>query len=579
MSQNYIERAKEWLSPLFDLETREEVEKLLKENSPQLEEAFYKNLQFGTGGLRGIMGVGTNRVNIYTISMATQGFANHLKEKYRDEECQLSVVIAYDSRINSELFAEQVAKIFSGNGFRAYLFKELKPTPLLSYAIRELEAVGGVMVTASHNPKEYNGYKVYGCDGAQVVAPEDREIIEQVIKVEDPSKVVIDKGGEGVVLLDESVEEHYLDSILSLTLNSEVKAKGSPLKILYTPLHGVGVTIVPKALGRAGFRNLSTVKEQESVDGTFDTVISPNPEEREALKLALQQGEEMGVDLILATDPDADRVGVAARDRDGVMRLLNGNEMATLLTYYILEQLHQRGELKEGPEGDYIVKTVVTTDLLTEIANHYQVETFNLLTGFKYIAELVKLFEGKRRFIAGGEESYGFNVGEYVRDKDGVVTSCMVAEVAEWCRERGETLWDLLEEIHLKFALYREELLSVTKEGLEGAKEIENYMKQLRNQPPQSIDGSRVMLIHDYHRGESVDLISDLRYSITLPKSNLLQFITADSTIVSVRPSGTEPKLKFYFGVKSKVDSKEHYSQVENQLKAKLKRVAQQFSW
>lgn len=577
MSLQYLERAKSWLSDSFDNETIEAVGKLISENSKELEESFYKNLEFGTGGLRGVMGVGTNRVNKYTIGMATQGFANYLRESF-DGVDVLSVAIAFDNRNNSSYFASIAADVFSANGIKVYLFESLRPTPELSFAIRHLKCSGGVMLTASHNPKEYNGYKVYWEDGAQVTSPHDKNIIDHVNKISDPSVVKFKRVESNVEVVGKDIDKAYLEAILSLTLNKEVKRSGSDLKIVYTPLHGTGVEIVPEALRQAGFSKVFNVPEQDISDGNFPTVDSPNPEEPGALKMALEKAEEVGADLVMATDPDSDRLGIAIRDNQGKLLLLNGNQMASILTYYLLENISSANQLKKGKGGDYMVKTIVTTDLMKSICDFYDIEIFNVLTGFKYIAEVVRSMEGKRRFIGGGEESYGFNVGEFVRDKDAVVTCCLVAEAAVWSRERGMKLYDLLIEIYNKFGFYLEHLISMTKRGIDGKEQIDTIMKNLRNSPPESIDGSQVVLVHDYLKRETIDIVSDLRYKIGLPQSNVLQFVTSDNTIVSVRPSGTEPKIKFYIGVKGDLDSMDEFARVKEQLMSKIKRIERGFT-
>ena len=577
MSISYMERANSWLSGGYDLETRDEVSRLISKNGKELEEAFYKNLEFGTGGLRGIMGVGTNRVNRYTVGMATQGFANYLKASFPGKE-GISVVIAYDNRNKSRYFAEITAGVFSANGFIVYLFEDLRPTPELSFAIRHYHCCGGVMITASHNPKEYNGYKVYWEDGAQVTAPHDKNIIAHVNRIEDPSMVSFDGDPAKIKMIGRETDEEYLKAILSLTLNDNLKSTSSDLKIVYTPLHGTGVRVVPEALRRAGFKLIFNVPEQDVNDGDFPAVASPNPEEKVALQMAIKKANEVGADLVMATDPDADRLGIAVRNDLGEIILLNGNQMASLLTFYLLEKQHTAGILKGGKNGDYMVKTIVTTDLIKAICDHYGVELFNVLTGFKFIAEVVRRLEGKRRFIGGGEESYGFNAGEFVRDKDAVLTCCLVAEAAEWSKQQGKTLYELLVDIYVKFGLYKEHLVSLTKKGKDGLEQIESIMRKFRETPPESIDGNRVVMIHDYLLQESVDTISDLRYQINLPKSNVLQYITADNTIVSVRPSGTEPKIKFYFGVKAGLDSKEKFDSTDSLLMEKILRIADQFT-
>ncbi|MDP3452038.1 MAG: phospho-sugar mutase, partial [Bacteroidales bacterium] len=479
MSVSYLQRAESWLSDGFDQQTRDMVQSLINDNSKELEDSFYKNLEFGTGGLRGIMGVGTNRINKYTIGMATQGLANYLSLSFpgRDE---MSVAIAYDNRNNSSYFARITAEVFASNGFKVFLFEDLRPTPELSFSIRHFGCVAGVMITASHNPKEYNGYKAYWEDGAQVTAPHDENIIKEVNKVDNPNKVKF-LGGENLIkIIGREVDDAYLDKILTLTLSRELVERDSSVKIVYTPLHGTGVKLVPEALRRAGFKNIINVPEQDIIDGNFPTVDSPNPEESGALKMAIDMAEERGADIVMATDPDADRLGIAVRDRSGKMIILNGNQMASILTYYMLERMREKGLLSEGLNpAYYMVKTIVTTDLLKSISESYGVEMLNVLTGFKYIAEVVRELEGERYFIGGGEESYGFNAGEFVRDKDAVISCCLVAEAAVWAKEKGMTLFELLIDIYVKYGLYKEHLVSVTKKGKDGVEQIEKIMKNL----------------------------------------------------------------------------------------------------
>lgn len=578
MSLNYIERAETWLSNSFDKETVATVKEMISKGSNELEDAFYKNLEFGTGGLRGVMGIGTNRINKYTVGMATQGFANYLLASFPEKE-NPAVAIAFDNRTNSSYFAEITAEVFTANGFKVYLFEQLRPTPELSFAIRHYKCVGGVMLTASHNPKEYNGYKVYWDDGAQVTAPHDSNIIKEVLKVENPSMVKFQGDKSKIEIIGKETDEAYLNAILSLTLSSELITKENDLKIVYTPLHGTGVKMVPEALKRIGFKNIINVPEQDINDGNFPTVKYPNPEDPEALKMAIERANQTGAHIVMATDPDADRLGIAVRDLKGEMILLNGNQMAALLTYYILERRKEKGLLTEfeGKEG-YMVKTIVTTDLMKSICDSYKVDLFNVLTGFKFIAQVVREQEDKRFFIAGGEESYGFNVGEFVRDKDAVISSCFVAEAAIWAKSKGLTLYELLLQIYQEFGFYKEHLISITKKGKDGVEKIDKMMQRFRESPPQKLDGSQVVLIHDYLKSQTVDNISDLRYKITLPKSNVIQFVCSDNTVVSVRPSGTEPKIKFYFGVKTEINSVQEYEAANKELSKKLERLAEQIS-
>lgn len=536
MERDFRTVAESWLSGNFDVQTKCRVRELMAGSPAELEDAFYRNLEFGTGGLRGIMGVGTNRMNKYTVGMATQGLANYIIKHCGREG--IRVCISYDSRNNSKEFAKITADVLCANGFDVFIFENLRPTPELSYAIRLKKAQAGVMVTASHNPKEYNGYKVFWSDGGQITSPVDKEIVAEVNAITDPSQVRFEPGENAgsISLMGEDVDRQYLKDILSLTLSPESVARHNDLKIVYTPLHGTGVRLVPRALDTLGFKNVYHVPEQDVSDGNFPTLQSPNPEEPSALKMAIEVADAKGADLVMATDPDADRVGIAVRDNQGRMVLLNGNQTASILTHYILTRWKELGRL-DGHQ--YIVKTIVTSELLRAIASKFGVEVFNVLTGFKYIAEVVKANEGHKTFVCGGEESYGFNVGEFVRDKDAVIACSMIAEAAAWAADSGRTLYQLLMDIYKEYGFYRESLLSVTKKGKSGLEEIAAMMVALRSNPPASIGGSLVVRVIDYNEPQKTGL----------PKSNVLQFITEDRTVVSVRPSGTEPKIKFYAGV------------------------------
>ena len=567
---DYLQRAAAWLSDSFDEETKKAVTQLMESDPKELEESFYKNLEFGTGGLRGIMGVGTNRMNRYTVGMATQGLANYLKTCFGHLP-QIKVAISYDCRNRSDAFARITAQVFAANGFKVYLFDALRPTPELSFAVRHLGCQSGVMITASHNPKEYNGYKAYWDDGAQVLEPHDQNIIREVEKITDPTMVRFTGGDANIEMIGKEMDEIYLSSILSLiNLSPQAVLHQNHLKIVYTPLHGTGVHLVPEALKRIGFTSIVHIPEQDVNDGNFPTLTSPNPEEPAALQMALTRANEVQADLVMATDPDADRLGIAVRDRDGELILLNGNQMASILTYYLLRRWKEMGKL-EGKE--YIVKTIVTTDLLKQMADSYGVPCYEVLTGFKYIAQVQRNLEGKMVFIGGGEESYGYNVGSFVRDKDAVISCALVAEVAAWAAEQGKSLYDLLLDIYMEFGLFQEHLVSLTKKGKDGLALIDDMMKRFRSAPPQTLGGSPVVLIHDYLSSETIDLISDLRYQIQLPKSNVLQFVTQDNTIVSVRPSGTEPKIKFYFGLRAELHNKDDFAWARAQLEAKFKQL------
>lgn len=538
MAETYKETAQRWLDGNFDPETKAEIIRLRDNDPVGFEDAFYRNLEFGTGGLRGIMGVGTNRMNRYTVGMATQGLANYIRT-HCDMSGDVRVCISYDSRNNSREFAKITADVLAANGIHVFIFDNIRPTPELSYAIRLKGATAGVMVTASHNPKEYNGYKVFWSDGGQITSPVDKDIVAEVAAITDPSMVKFKAGENDVQGSIESmgadVDELYLRDICSLALSPEAVAKHSDLKIVYTPLHGTGVRIARAALEKVGFKNVYHVPEQDINDGNFPTVVSPNPEEPAALTLALAVADKVGADLVLATDPDADRMGIAVRDNEGKMVLMNGNQTASMLTSYILTRWKELGKL-DGKQ--YIVKTIVTSELLRAIADSYGLKTYNVLTGFKYIAEVIKRNEGKTTFVCGGEESYGFNVGEFVRDKDAPVACIMIAECAAWCAEQGMTLYQYLQSIYEKYGYYRESLLSLVRKGKAGVEEIAAIMANYRQNPPADLAGSPVVKVVDYNKPEETGL----------PKSNVLQFFSADGDVVSIRPSGTEPKIKFYFG-------------------------------
>ena len=530
-------KAQSWLDGDFDQETKIKVMQLRGGDPAALEDAFYKNLEFGTGGLRGLMGVGTNRMNKYTVGMATQGLANYILSHCSDPDPK--VCISYDSRNHSKEFARITADVLSANGIHVYIFDNIRPTPEMSYSVRLKGAVAGVMITASHNPKEYNGYKVSWSDGGQVTSPVDKEIVAEVAKVSDPSMVKFKAGlrcGE-VEAMGADVDECYLRDLQSLSLSGELCRKHSDLKIVYTPLHGCGVRLIPELLKRVGFKNIIHVPDQDVSDGDFPTVVSPNPEEPAALKMALDKAEETGADLVMGSDPDADRLGIAVRDNDGRMVLLNGNQTASILTYYILSRRRDLGTLGEGK---YVVKTIVTTELISDICKSFGVPVYNVLTGFKYIAEVVKRHEADGEFVCGGEESYGFNVGQFVRDKDAQVAAMMVAESAAWAAEQGLTLYQLLQKIYSEYGYRKEGLVSVVRKGISGAAEIQKMMADLRNNPPKEMCGSPVCKVIDYLEPEKTGQ----------PSSNVLQFFDEAGDVVSVRPSGTEPKIKFYFGAK-----------------------------
>lgn len=561
-------KAQKWLGSEFDAETRASVKHMLENDEKELIESFYKDLEFGTGGLRGIMGAGTNRMNIYTVGLATQGLCNYIKKEFSHVK-ELKVAVAHDCRNNSRLFAETTAEIFSANGFKAYLFESLRPTPELSFAIRHLGCQTGVVITASHNPKEYNGFKAYWDDGGQIIEPHDTNIIKEVEKIRSLSEVKF-KGGKKPIILGPEIDEIYTDKIKALSVNPEIIARQSHLKIVYTPIHGTGVKLVPMVLKKMGFKNIFHVPEQDINDGNFPTVKSPNPEESAAMAMALAKAAEVDADLVMATDPDADRVGIAVKDPTGKISLLNGNQTATLLIYYLVSQWAAKGKLK-GQE--YICKTIVTADLLNVIADDFKVQHFDVLTGFKYIADILKKHEGKMKFIGGGEESYGYLAGEFVRDKDAVMSCALIAETTAWAKDQGKSLFDILVEIYLKYGFYKESLVNVVRKGKEGAEEIQQMMGGYRSNPPKSINGSKVAILHDYEERVSFDLLKGTRTAISLPKSNVLQFLLEDGTKISVRPSGTEPKIKFYFSVNAKLDKKENYAKVEKLLEQRIEGI------
>lgn len=563
------ERINKWLQGNYDAETRQEIQQLLDTKAyTDLTDSFYRDLEFGTGGLRGIMGPGSNRINKYTIGAATQGLANYLKKTYPGE--QIKVAIAHDSRNNSDYFARITAEVFSANDIYVYFFKELRPTPELSFAVRHLGCKSGVMLTASHNPKEYNGYKAYGHDGGQFVSPEDKKVMEEVALVTSVDDVKFNVVEENIELIGEEIDELYLDRIVTLSVSPEAIKRQSDLKIVYSPIHGTGITLVPTALERFGFTNVSLVEEQIKPDGNFPTVVYPNPEEKEALTLALAKGKEIDADLILATDPDADRVGIAVKNTDGEFVLLNGNQTGSLLINYLLTAWEEKGKLT-GKE--YIVKTIVTTYLIDEIAKSKNVECFNTLTGFKYIGELMTKFEGQKTFIGGGEESYGYLIGDFVRDKDAVVSAAFISEMTAFYKDKGSSLFEALLEMYEQYGFYKEKLVSVTKKGKSGAEEIIAMMERFRNNPPASLGGSKVVTLKDYTLRKETDISSGTVTDIELPKSDVLQFFTEDGSIISARPSGTEPKIKFYCSVKGELADKAGFAEADKKLDEKVNAI------
>ena len=542
-------KAKEWLSSSFNEETRKEVQAML-DNSDKTEliDSFYKDLEFGTGGLRGIMGAGSNRMNIYTVGMATQGFANYLKKSFADKET-ISVVVGHDCRNNSRLFAETVAAIFSANGIKVYLFDDLRPTPEVSFAIRELKCQGGVNITASHNPKEYNGYKAYWDDGAQVLAPHDKGIIDEVekVKIED---VKFGANNDLIQIIGKEIDDLYLDKIKTLSIDPAVIERHKDLKIVYTPLHGAGRTLIPESLKRWGFENVYTVKEQMVKDGNFPTVVSPNPENGEALTLALRDAKEIDADIVMASDPDADRVGMACKNDKGEWVLINGNQTCLIFLYYIITNRIKTGKMQPN---DFIVKTIVTTELIKKIADKNHVEMIDCFTGFKWIAREIREFEGVKQYIGGGEESYGFMAEDFVRDKDAVSAMCLLAEICAYAKDQGKTLYDLLMEIYLEYGFSYEYTVNVVRPGKTGADEIKQMMENFRNNPPKQLGDSPIVITKDFLKLEQTDANGNVTKLEMPDTSNVLQWFCANGDKVSVRPSGTEPKIKFYFEVKGEM--------------------------
>ncbi|MBA7529305.1 Phosphoglucomutase [subsurface metagenome] len=567
--QEVKSKAQAWLDGNYDAETKKQVKNLLENNEKELIESFYRNLEFGTGGLRGIMGAGTNRMNIYTVGMATQGLSNYIKKNFKHLS-EIKVAVAYDCRNNSRLYAETTAKIFAGNGFRVFLFESLRPTPELSFAIRHFGCQSGVVITASHNPKEYNGYKAYWDDGGQIIEPHDKNIIDEALRIRSVDEVVFEGDESKIEIIGHDFDELYTDQIKTLSLSPEIIQKHKDMKIVYTPIHGTGVKLVPMTLKKFGFSNIYNVPEQDISDGNFPTVHSPNPEETAALAMAIKKAEEIDAELVMATDPDADRVGVAVKDNTGKFTILNGNQTAALFINYLLTKWSEKGKLK-GKE--YIVKTIVTTELLADIANKYKVSYYDVLTGFKYIADIMKQKEGKMTFIGGGEESYGYLAGEFVRDKDAVISCALIAETAAWAKEQGKTLFELLLEVYREFSFYKEKLRSVVRKGIEGSKEIQGMMEGYRSTPLTEINDSNVIKICDYLSGEETDLTSGKKSTIDLPKSNVLQFFTEDGSKISIRPSGTEPKIKYYFGVRGTLEQTEDYEKINKLLDLRIDKI------
>ena len=558
-----------WLNGNYDADTKAEIRALLtSDDTSALTDAFYKDLEFGTGGIRGIMGAGSNRVNKYTLGAATQGFSNALLKTYPDQ--QIKVVIAHDCRNNSDIFARMTAEVFSANGIHVYFFEGLRPTPELSYAIRELGAQGGVMLTASHNPKEYNGYKAYGADGGQLVPPHDKNVINEVRQIASIDDIKFEGNNELIETIGAAMDEQYINTLHKLSISQDAIQRQKDLKIVFSPIHGTGGVIVPPALKKFGFENVHLVEEQMTYDGNFPTVIYPNPEEEEALAMAIAKAKSIDADLVMATDPDADRVGIAVKNNANEFVLLNGNQAACLLINYVLTAWEKAGKL-DG--NQYVVKTVVTSYLIDKMAAAKNVDCYNTLTGFKWIGEVMTRLEGKKTFIAGGEESYGYLVGEHARDKDAVISCAMIAEMAAFHKDNGSSLYDALIDIYLEYGCYKEKLIAITKKGKSGAEEIQALLTKLRTNPPTSIAGSKVVTIKDYKTSKSLNVSSGDTEGIDLPSSNVLQFFTEDGSIISARPSGTEPKIKFYCSVNEPLEDRASFKAVEDKLDVKLDQI------
>ena len=574
MNQEVLEKAEKWLSSPIDDQTKSQIKELMEsEDQTELVDSFYRDLEFGTGGLRGMMGVGSNRMNKYTVGMATQGLSNYLKDNFRGE--QIKVAIAHDSRNNSSFFAGVTAAVFSANGFKVYLFEELRPTPELSFAIRHLGCHSGVVVTASHNPKEYNGYKAYWNDGAQIIAPHDKNVVSEVAKISGIEEVNFDADESLIEKIGQDLDQVYLETLAGLSLSPEAIESQSDLKIVFSPIHGTGITLVPAVLEKLGFRNVHVVEQQSQPDGNFPTVVYPNPEEQEAMSIALKQASDMDADLVMATDPDSDRVGIGVKNARGEFQLLNGNQTGALLIYYLLERWKSQG-LYNGNE--FVVKTIVTTDLISAIAREYDVKCYETLTGFKFIAALIRDLEGKEKFIGGGEESYGYLIGDAVRDKDAIASCAIIAEMTAFAKDQGVSLYELLMDIYVKYGLYREGLISITKKGKTGAEEISEMMANLRSNPPKVIANSPVEKVIDYQSSEEINQVNGERRPVNFPKSNVLQFLTEDGSKVSARPSGTEPKIKFYFGVRGTLESKDDFDKRWDELGKKIDNIISDLS-
>lgn len=557
-----------WLEGPYDTATKETIRQLQASQPEELADAFYRNLEFGTGGLRGIMGVGTNRINQYTIGMATQGFSNYLNSTYAG--VPVSVAIAHDSRNNSRFFAETTAAVFAANGIKVYLFESLRPTPELSFAIRRLQCQAGVVCTASHNPKEYNGYKAYWNDGGQLVPPHDVNVIREVEAIQSIADVKFTGGEHHIQLIGREMDEEYIQMVKSLSVYPEVISAQHDLTIVYTPIHGTGIKLVPEVLQQYGFTNIHVVDEQSTPDGNFPTVHYPNPEESETMQIGLEKARTLDADILLGTDPDADRVGIGVKDNQGNWILMNGNQTAVLAFSYMMEARKAKGI---ATPDDMVITTIVTTEMINRVAERNGVDCYNVLTGFKWIAEKIKELEGKKNYVIGGEESFGLMIGSLIRDKDAVSAVALLCEMAAYEKSKGRSLFDKLIELYIDYGFYYESLISITKKGMNGQKEIADMMENYRQQPPKELAGARVVQLLDYQLQKSTNLLTGEQQPIALPKSNVLQFITADGSKISARPSGTEPKIKFYFSVNAPLSHKEAYETILGELKTKIDQI------
>jgi len=568
MNQAINQKIASWLEGNFDAATKDEIRSLQANQPDLLEDAFYRNLEFGTGGLRGLMGVGTNRVNKYTIGMATQGFSNYLLKTYPNES--ISVVVGHDSRNNSRFLAETTAQVFAANGIKVYLFEALRPTPELSFAIRQLQCKAGVVCTASHNPKEYNGYKAYWNDGGQLVPPHDKNVITEVEAIQSLEEVKWTGGDALIDIIGAAMDASYIAMLKTLSVYPEVIAAQSDLKIVYTPIHGTGITLVPKVLEAYGFKNVHVVEEQATPDGNFPTVAYPNPEESETMRIGLEKAKALNADILLGTDPDADRVGIGVKNHKGEWVLMNGNQTAVLAFAYMMEARRAKGI---AAPNDMVVTTIVTTEMINEVARQNEVNCYNVLTGFKWIAELVKEKEGKENYIIGGEESFGLMIGDQIRDKDAVSAVALLCEMAAYEKSKGRSLFDKMIELYMQYGFYYEHLISITKKGMNGQQEIAAMMEGYRKQPPTEIAGMKVVTLLDYQLQLSTNLQNGTQTKIQLPKSNVLQFVTEDGTKISARPSGTEPKIKFYFSVNTVLPNREAFDEVYAHLQNKINNI------